>query len=148
MLFQKYFPTTIWHRLRPVPLREWSPLPLSTAEGSLIFMAAFLISAALGVVRQILFNAHFGIGEEAAALYAAFRLSETISTLIAGGALTNALVPHLLLAARTQQRAISLLVSRVLTLMLVVVIPITFIRCSAGSSHRDSIRKPRRWLRC
>lgn len=89
-------------------------------------MAAFLISAALGVVRQILFNAHFGVGEEAAALYAAFRLSETVSTLIAGGALTNALVPHLLIAARKNGRAISLLVSRMLTLMLVVAIPVTF----------------------
>lgn len=127
MLFQKYFPTTIWHRLRTVPLREWPTLPLSTAEGSLIFMAAFLISATLGVVRQILFNVHFGVGEEAAALYAAFRLSETISILIAGGALTNALVPHLLLAARAHQRAISLLVSRVLTLMLIIAIPVTFV---------------------
>lgn len=116
----------IWQRLRTTPWYAWPTLSLSTAEGSLIFMAAFLISAALGVVRQILFNAHFGVGEEAAALYAAFRLSETVSTLIAGGALTNALVPHLLIAARKNGRAISLLVSRMLTLMLVVAIPVTF----------------------
>jgi putative peptidoglycan lipid II flippase len=114
----------IWQRLRTTPWYAWPTLSLSTAEGSLIFMAAFLISAALGVVRQILFNAHFGVGEEAAALYAAFRLSETVSTLIAGGALTNALVPHLLIAARKDGHTISLLVSRMLTLMLVVVIPV------------------------
>ncbi len=100
-------------------------LALSTTEGSLLFMAAFLISAALGIVRQILFNHRFGIGEEAAALYAAFRLSETVSTLIAGGALTNALVPHVLLAARQGQQTVSLLISRFLTVMLVVAIPLT-----------------------
>ncbi|WP_298819339.1 murein biosynthesis integral membrane protein MurJ [Chloroflexus sp.] len=88
-------------------------------------MIAFLVSAALGVARQTLFNYRFGIGEEAAALYAAFRLSETISTLIAGGALTNALVPYLLIAARQGERAISLLVSRFLSFMLVVAIPLT-----------------------
>lgn len=88
-------------------------------------MAAFLISAALGVVRQILFNARFGIGEEAAALYAALRLSETVSTLIAGGALTNALIPHLLLAARQNHNTVVSLINRVLTLMIVVATPFT-----------------------
>lgn len=87
-------------------------------------MAAFLTSAAFGVMRQILFNARFGIGEEAAALYAALRLSETVSTLIAGGALTNALIPHLLLAARQNDTVVSL-INRVLTLMIVVATPFT-----------------------
>ncbi|WP_322511162.1 lipid II flippase MurJ, partial [Chloroflexus sp.] len=88
-------------------------------------MAAFLVSAALGVARQILFNARFGIGEEAAALYAALRLSETVSTLIAGGALTNALIPYMLLAARQSNDAVAVLVNRTLTLMIVIAVPLT-----------------------
>ncbi|HWQ13179.1 MAG TPA: murein biosynthesis integral membrane protein MurJ [Roseiflexaceae bacterium] len=72
----------------------------SIPEGSLIFTAAFLISAALGVVRQVLFNAQFGAGMEASAYYAAFRLPETLANLIAGGALSNALIPVLASAHR------------------------------------------------
>ncbi len=114
---------TLFQRLRQTPFSAWPTLRLSTTEGSLLYMAAFIISAGLGVARQTLFNARFGIGEEAAALYAAFRLSDTISALIAGGALTNALVPHLLLASRDGDHTRSLLVSRMLTLMLVVAFP-------------------------
>lgn len=116
MLFQRLFQT---------PLRAWHTISFSTSEGSLLFMAAFLVSAALGVVRQILFNARFGIGEEAAALYAALRLSETVNTLIAGGALTNALVPYVLVAARQDHRAVTTLINRILTLMVVVAVPLT-----------------------
>src|SRR5690606_5375388 len=77
----------------------------SIPEGSLIFTAAFLISAALGVVRQVLFNAQFGAGMEASAYYAAFRLPDTLTSLIAGGALSNALIPVLVSAARSGGRA-------------------------------------------
>lgn len=68
----------------------------SIAEGSLIFLAAFLASAGLGIVRQVLFNAEFGAGMEASAYYAAFRLPDTIASLISGGALSNAMIPVLL----------------------------------------------------
>ncbi|GIV89589.1 MAG: virulence factor MviN [Chloroflexus sp.] len=114
-------------RLLRYPPRLWPTLSLSTGEGSVLFMGAFIISAAMGVVRQILFNARFGIGEEAAALYAAFRLSETVSTLIAGGVLTNALTPYVLLAARKGHTAVSLLISRMLSLMLVVALLVTLL---------------------
>lgn len=68
----------------------------SIAEGSLIFLVAFLASAGLGIVRQVLFNAEFGAGMEASAYYAAFRLPDTIASLISGGALSNAMIPVLL----------------------------------------------------
>jgi hypothetical protein len=42
----------------------------------------------LGAVRQILFNARFGVGPKANAYYAAFRLPDTLFSLIAGGALS------------------------------------------------------------
>jgi putative peptidoglycan lipid II flippase len=86
-----------WHsmammrtRLRSLILREYS-IP----EASTLFMAAFLISAALGIVRQVLFNAEFGAASEASAFYAAFRLPDTLTNLIAGGTLAGAVIPVL-----------------------------------------------------
>lgn len=94
----------------------------SVAEGSLLFMAAFLCSAALGVVRQLLFNAQFGTGPEASAYYAAFRLPDTLANLIAGGALSSAMIPVLLTTGREDgPEAKQRLVNLVLTTLLVVV---------------------------
>jgi putative peptidoglycan lipid II flippase len=56
-------------------------------------MMGYLASRGLGVIRQTLFNAMFGAGPEANAYYAAFRLPDTLFTLIAGGALIQAFVP-------------------------------------------------------
>ena len=67
----------------------------SIPEASALFMVAFLISAVLGIVRQALFNAQYGTGMEASAFIAAFRLPETLVNLIAGGTLSNALIPVL-----------------------------------------------------
>src|SRR6266536_1050837 len=50
------------------------------AEAAFILMAAFFLSALLGAVRQILFNAQFGAGGEANAYYAAFGRPNTSST--------------------------------------------------------------------
>jgi putative peptidoglycan lipid II flippase len=58
-------------------------------------MASFFFSAALGAVRQVLFNAQFGVSTEANAYYAAFRLPDTLFSLIAGGALSSAMIPVL-----------------------------------------------------
>lgn len=68
----------------------------SIAEATFILMASFFVSAALGAVRQVLFNAAFGAGAEASAYYAAFRLPDTLFSLIAGGALSSAMIPVLL----------------------------------------------------
>jgi putative peptidoglycan lipid II flippase len=68
---------------------------LSIAEASFILMVSFFLSAALGAVRQVLFNAQFGVGAEANAYYAAFRLPDTLFSLIAGGALSSAMIPVL-----------------------------------------------------
>ena len=56
-------------------------------------MLAYIGSRGLGVVRQTIFNALFGTGPEANAYYAAVRLPDTLFNLIAGGALTHALIP-------------------------------------------------------
>jgi Uncharacterized membrane protein, putative virulence factor len=66
------------------------------AEGTILFISAYVLSAGLGIIRQALFNAEFGTGMEASAYYAAFRLPDTIASLISGGALSNAMIPVLL----------------------------------------------------
>ena len=70
-----------------LPLAGLLTREFSAAEASLILMVSFFLSAALGAVRQVLFNAQFGVGPEASAYYAAFRLPDTLFSLIAGGAL-------------------------------------------------------------
>lgn len=102
-------------------LREFS-----IAEGSLLFMVSFLVSAMLGIVRQMLFNAHFGVSLEASAYYAAFRLPETLAVLLTGGTLANAMIPVLLHVAHTQgepaaQRFINLVLTTLLAAMTLVI---------------------------
>jgi putative peptidoglycan lipid II flippase len=94
---------------------------LSIAEATIVLMASFFVSALLGAVRQILFNAQFGAGMEASAYYAAFRLPDTLFSLIAGGALSSAMIPVLLGAAREEgEEGAWRLISLVLTSLLVV----------------------------
>lgn len=76
-------------------LREWS-----VAHGAVIMMASFFFSAALGSLRQVLFNAQFGAGADASAYYAAFRLPDGLFALVAGGALSGAMIPVLVSAER------------------------------------------------
>lgn len=72
------------------------------AQASFILMASFFASAALGAVRQIMFNAQFGVGSEVNAYYAAFRLPDTLFSLVAGGALSSAMIPVLLTTSREE----------------------------------------------
>jgi putative peptidoglycan lipid II flippase len=78
---------------------------LSIAEASFVLMASFFVSALLGAVRQVLFNADFGAGSTASAYYAAFRLPDTLFSLIAGGALSSAMIPVLLTTTREEGEA-------------------------------------------
>jgi putative peptidoglycan lipid II flippase len=99
---------------------------LSIPAASVLFMVAFLISAALGVVRQVLFNAQFGAGAEASAYYAAFRLPDTLINLIATGSLSSAMAPVLLRTEREDGEAAGKhLANLVFTTLLVVVMPLT-----------------------
>jgi putative peptidoglycan lipid II flippase len=92
---------------------------MTITEATVILMASFLISAVLGAVRQVLFNAQFGAGAAANAYYAAFRLPDTLFSLIAGGALSSAMIPVLLSTANEEgETAEWRLVSLVLTALL------------------------------
>src|SRR5919202_775513 len=57
-----------WHPVVPhlprVSVRGLLRRELTIAEASFVLMASFFASAALGAVRQILFNAQFGIGPD------------------------------------------------------------------------------------
>ncbi len=99
----------------------------SVAEASVILMGSFFLSAMLGAVRQILFNASFGVGMEANAYYAAFRLPDTLFSLIAGGALSSAMIPVLLRAEQDEgraavQRTLNLVLTALLAFFAVVVL--------------------------
>jgi putative peptidoglycan lipid II flippase len=114
-----------WQRVLPrVPAFRLAGLfrrELNIAEASFVLMASFFTSAVLGAVRQVLFNAQFGTGMEANAYYAAFRLPDTLFSLIAGGALSSAMIPVLLGAVRGQgTRAGWRLTNLVLTSLLAV----------------------------
>ena len=101
-------------RLKGLLTREFS-----IGEASFILMASFFLSAALGAARQVLFNAQFGVSPEANAYYAAFRLPDTLFSLIAGGALSSAMIPVLLSAKQQEGEAAGWrLISSVLTTLL------------------------------
>jgi putative peptidoglycan lipid II flippase len=90
-------------------------------EASSMMMVAFFLSAVLGAIRQVLFNAVFGTGREANAYYAAARLPDTLFSLIAGGALSSAMIPILISTWRTEgEEAARRLVNLVLSTLLAV----------------------------
>jgi putative peptidoglycan lipid II flippase len=104
---------------RNLSLRNLLTREYSVSEASFILMASFFLSAALGAVRQVLFNAQFGVSPEANAYYAAFRLPDTLFSLIAGGALSSAMIPVLLNARQKEGEASGWrLISVVLTALL------------------------------
>jgi putative peptidoglycan lipid II flippase len=89
------------------------------AQATVLLMASFFLSALLGAVRQVLFNAEFGAGSEANAYYAAFRLPDLLYSLVAGGALSSAMIPVLAsVAAEEDDRAVRRLTALVLTSLL------------------------------
>lgn len=130
-------------RLRRTPVRAWPTLELSVAEATAVYMASFLASAVLGVLRQVLLNARFGLGPEAAAYYAAVRLPETVAILIAGGALTNALIPVLLrVRARDGEEAAHRLVNGALTILLGCFAPLCLLAALAAPLFVRSVLAP------
>src|SRR5690349_3291209 len=106
---------------RSLSLKNLLTREYGVGEASFILMASFFLSAALGAVRQVLFNAQFGVSLQANAYYAAFRLPDTLFSLIAGGALSSAVIPVLLNARQKEGEAAGWrLISVVLTSLLLV----------------------------
>jgi putative peptidoglycan lipid II flippase len=98
----------------------------SIVEAAVLLMLALLASRALGVIRQVIFNAVFGTGPQANAYYAAYRLPDTLFNLIAGGALTSAFVPvflsHERLAGEREAWRLASLVFNVLLVATTIVV--------------------------
>jgi putative peptidoglycan lipid II flippase len=102
------------------PGRDLAQRHFNIAEAMVLFLAAYLASHVLGLVRQIMFNTIFGAGPEANAYYAAFRLPDTLFTLIAGGALIQAFIPVFVSYEKERgQRELWHLTSLVLNVLLV-----------------------------
>lgn len=92
---------------------------LTITQATIVLSISFLGSALLGALRQVLFNSEFGAGQEASAYYAAFRLPDTLFALIAGGALSSAMIPVLVSTRlRGGEEAARKLVNLVLTALL------------------------------
>ncbi|MFN8555848.1 MAG: lipid II flippase MurJ [Dehalococcoidia bacterium] len=102
-----------------------------------ILMASFFASALLGAVRQIVFNARFGAGAEASAYYAAFRLPDTLFSLLAGSALSSAFIP-VLVGVRQQDgdEAARRLAGLVLTTLLALVLLVALVGELAAAAVR------------
>ncbi len=77
-----------------------------------------LVSRSLGFLRQVAINAQFGVGPEADAWFAAFRIPDTIFMLLAGGALLSAVIPvYAEVRRRGDPRALNDLVTGVASLV-------------------------------
>ena len=63
------------------------------ARAASLVMALFIVSRALGLVREMVIGARFGASSELDAYLAAFRLPDLLFTLVAGGALASAFIP-------------------------------------------------------
>ncbi len=95
------------------PLGAGSALPSGGQSGGGIaraagtVMAAFVVSRALGLAREIVISNRFGTSGELDAYLAAFRIPDLLFQLMAGGALASAFIPTFagLLAADDEQAA-------------------------------------------
>lgn len=121
-------PQAIYPRLPRLSLTGLYTREFNIAEASFLLMASFFVSALLGAIRQVLFNAQFGTGMEANAYYAAFRLPDTLFSLIAGGALSSAMIPVLLSTIQKEgSRAGGRLVNLVLTTLMLFFALVVFV---------------------
>jgi len=85
------------------------------ARAAIIVMAFFVLSRALGFLREIVIARQFGTSAELDAYLAAFRIPDLLFALMAGGALGSALIPVLSeYLARDDERAAWKLASAVL----------------------------------
>jgi putative peptidoglycan lipid II flippase len=91
----------------------------SIAEAAGLLMVSFTLSAVLGAIQQFMINAEFGAGAEASAFFAAMRLRDVFFSMLAGRALSSAVIPVLASLGRPDRReAHARLLNLVLTALL------------------------------
>jgi len=96
------------------------------ARAAALVMVAFAASRLLGLVRQMVFGAYFGTGPEMDAYVAAVRIPDAIFLVVAGGALGSAFIPLFTgRLARNETGAAWRLASAIMTILVVVLVPIS-----------------------
>ncbi len=91
------------------------------ARGAGLVMAAFAINNIVGLARQVIVLNAFGTSGEMDAFIAANRVSETLFTLVAGGALASAFIPTFTsLLVKDDQRGAWKLASAIANLILLI----------------------------
>jgi putative peptidoglycan lipid II flippase len=91
------------------------------ARGAGLVMAAFALNTLVGLVRQMVVLNAFGTSGEMDAFIAANRVSETLFTLVAGGALASAFIPTFTsLLVKDDQRGAWKLASAIANLILLI----------------------------
>ena len=91
-------------------------------------MVAFAVSRLLGLVRQVVYGAYFGIGPEMDAYVAAKNIPETIFLVVAGGALGSAFIPMFTgRLAREETPAAWRLASAIITILFAVLVPLSLL---------------------
>jgi putative peptidoglycan lipid II flippase len=76
----------------------------TVGNAALIISSAYLLSRLLGLLRDRLLVAHFGVGPQSSAYYAAFRLPELLFTLLVSGAFAVSFIPVLTEYLQKDQR--------------------------------------------
>src|SRR3954468_1632241 len=70
-----------------------APRPGRLASAALLLSASFILSRVLGIVRTVVIADVFGASRPISAYFAAFRIPDTMFTLVSGGALASAFIP-------------------------------------------------------
>lgn len=79
--------------MRPVGSRTPDAAKAQIARAAGLVMALFVVSRALGLLREVVISHRFGTGGELDAYLAAFRLPDILFQIVAGGALASAFLP-------------------------------------------------------
>ena len=90
------------------------------AQAAGLVMALFVVSRALGLLREMVVSYQFGTGGDLDAYLAAFRLPDILFQIVAGGALASAFIPTFAtLLARQDDRGAWKLASAIINLVLI-----------------------------
>ena len=106
--------------MRRVPPQTPSAAKAQIARAAGLVMALFVISRALGLLREMVISHRFGTGGDLDAYLAAFRLPDILFQIVAGGALASAFIPAFAAyLAQDKDRQAWQLASAVINLVLV-----------------------------
>jgi putative peptidoglycan lipid II flippase len=91
------------------------------ARAAGLVMALFVVSRALGLMREMVISHQFGTGGDLDAYLAAFRLPDILFQIVAGGALASAFIPTFAAyLTRDEERSAWRLASAVINLVLII----------------------------